>query len=626
MTEHIGTNWAWVIPALSAGAFFLVLPFRRRLPKGGAYLSIAAILGGFALFWFVLLGFLDGGAYGSSVRWLSVGATKLTWGVHVDEISVTMLGLVTFVALLVQVYSLGCMRHDGHDDPGLGRYYAFHSLFAAAMLALVLADNLVFLYIAWELVGLGSYLLIGFWYERRSAAEAAKKAFITTRIGDVGLLIGIILLFNATGTFEISTIIHIAQNGGISDGTLNAAMILIFLGAMGKSAQVPFHVWLPDAMEGPTPVSALIHAATMVAAGVYLVARLMPMFELAPVVLVTIASVGVFTFLFAGTIALVVTDIKRVLAYSTISHLGLMMLSLGAGGVGAALFHLVAHGVSKALLFLGAGSVMHAMDDETDIRKMGGLRHRMPVTAWTFVIGAASLAGVLPLAGFFTKDEVLLHLLEHRHPVFVVLALVGVALSALYTARVTFATFFGAPRSDHSGVRESPPSMTLPMALLAVLAATVGMLAFAVGDDFGGFAAFIEGHGEFRLVPWLSVVSLSLVGVGIWAGWAAYARGTLSPSRVVERFPRLHRVLAEKYYVDEAYQWTIDRLVLAFGRLVAVFDRVVVNDTAVDGSAETVKSSGIQLRYIQTGRIYNYGLAMAVGVVVLAVIWWVALG
>ena len=625
MTEHIGTSWAWVIPALSAGAFFVVLPFRRFLPKQGAYVSIAAILGGFALFWFVLLGFLDSGASGASLRWLSVGATKLTWGVHVDEISVTMLGLVTFVALLVQVYSLGYMRHDGHDDPGLGRYFAFHSLFAAAMLALVLADNLVFLYIAWELVGLGSYLLIGFWYERRSAAEAAKKAFVTTRIGDVGLLIGIILLFNATGTFEISTIIHIAQNGGIPDGTLNTAMILIFLGAMGKSAQVPFHVWLPDAMEGPTPVSALIHAATMVAAGVYLVARLMPMFELAPVVLVTIASVGLFTFLFAGTIALVVNDIKRVLAYSTISHLGLMMLSLGAGGVGAALFHLVAHGVSKALLFLGAGSVMHATDDETDIRRMGGLRHRMPLTAWTFVIGAASLAGVLPLAGFFTKDEVLLHVLEHRHPLFIVLALVGVALSALYTARVTFAAFFGAPRSDHSSVRESPVSMTLPLVVLAALAATVGLLAFGIGDGFGGFAAFIEGHGEFRLVPWLSVASLGLSGVGIWVGWAVYVRGTLSPSTIIERLPRLHRVLAEKYYVDEAYQWAIDRMVLVFGRLVAVFDRVVVNDTAVDGSAETVRSSGIQMRYIQSGRVYNYGLAMAVGVVVLAVIWWVVM-
>ena len=269
---------------------------------------------------------------------------------------------------------------------------------------------------------------------------------------------------------------------------------------------------------------------------------------------------------------------------------------------------------------------MHAMDDETDIRRMGGLRHRMPLTAWTFVIGAASLAGVIPLAGFFTKDEVLLHILEHRHPVFIVLALAGVALSALYTARVTFATFFGAPRSDHSGVRESPASMTLPLALLAALAATVGLLAFGGGEGFGGFAAFIEGHGKFRLVPWLSVASLALASVGIWVGWAAYVQGTLSPSRVIERFPRLHLVLVQKYYVDEAYQWAIDRLVLAFGRLVAVFDRVVVNDTAVDGSAETVRSSGIQLRYIQTGRIYNYGLAMALGVVVVAVVWWVALG
>ena len=305
-----------------------------------------------------------------------------------------MLGLVTFVAFLVQVYSLGYMK----GEPRFGWYFATHALFAAAMLALVLADNLLFLYIAWELVGLGSYLLIGFWYERRSAAEAAKKAFITTRIGDVGLLIGIILLFKATGTFEISTIFHVAEQGGVSQGTLNAAAFLIFLGAMGKSAQFPFHVWLPDAMEGPTPVSALIHAATMVAAGVYLVARMLPLFELAPVVLLIVAGVGLFTFIFGGTLALVMTDLKRVLAYSTISHLGLMMLSLGAFGLAAALFHLVVHGVSKALLFLGAGSVMHSLNEETDIRKMGGLRRRMPITAITFLVGAASLAGIAPLA------------------------------------------------------------------------------------------------------------------------------------------------------------------------------------------------------------------------------------
>ena len=623
MTEIIGTNWAWVIPALSAGAFFIVLPFRRYLPVQGAPLSIAAILLGFVLFWFVLADLLASGTADISIRWLSVGDTTLTWGTTVDQISVTMLGLVTFVALLVQVYSLGYMKHDGKYDPGLGRYYAVHSLFVAAMLALVLADNLIFLYITWELVGLGSYLLIGFWYERRLAAEAAKKAFITTRIGDVGLLIGIVLLFRATGTFDISTLIHIAQNGGIEQGTLNVSMFLIFLGAMGKSAQVPFHVWLPDAMEGPTPVSALIHAATMVAAGVYLVARLMPLFELTPTVLVVVASVGVVTFVFAGTIALVVTDIKRVLAYSTVSHLGLMMLSLGAGGVGVALFHLVAHGVAKAMLFLGAGSVMHAMHEETDIRKMGGLRHRMPVTGWTFAIGAASLAGVIPLAGFFTKDEMLLRVLEYRHPAFIVLALLGVVLSALYMARLTFATFFGEPKSDHSDVHESPSVMTVPLLLLAIPAIGVGLFAFGLGDTYKGFAGFIDGHSKFHLNVWLTIVSLVLAGIGVWIGWAAYIRGSLSTERIIDRFQYVHRLLAARYYVDEIYQWVIDRIVLVLGRFIAAFDRVVVNDTAVDGTGDSVKISGFRMKFVQTGRIYNYGMAMAAGVVVLSLIWWI---
>ena len=623
MTEIIGTNWAWLIPALSAGAFFIVFPFRRYLPVQGAIISIGAILLGFILFWFVLADLLASGAANLSITWLRVGDTTLTWGTTVDQISVTMLGLVTFVALLVQVYSLGYMKHDGKYDPGLGRYYAVHSLFVAAMLALVLADNLVFLYITWELVGLGSYLLIGFWYERRSAAEAAKKAFITTRIGDVGLLIGIVLLFRATGTFDISTLIHIAQNGGIEQGTLNVSMFLIFLGAMGKSAQVPFHVWLPDAMEGPTPVSALIHAATMVAAGVYLVARLMPLYELTPTVLVVVASVGVVTFVFAGTIALVVTDIKRVLAYSTVSHLGLMMLALGAGGVGVALFHLVAHGAAKAMLFLGAGSVMHAMHEETDIRKMGGLRRRMPITGWTFAIGAASLAGVIPLAGFFTKDEVLLRVLEYRHPVFIVLALAGVALSALYMARLTFATFFGESKSDHSEVHESPSVMTVPLVLLAIPAVGVGFLAFGLGDVYKGFAGFIDGHSKFHLNVWLSIASLALAGTGIWIGWAAYIRGSLSTDTIIDRFRTVHRVLAARYYVDEIYQWVIDRIVLVLGRLIATFDRVVVNDTAVDGSGDSVKISGFRMKFVQTGRIYNYGMAMAAGVVVLSLIWWI---
>ncbi len=624
-TAMDAAGWAWAIPALSAIAFFIVLPFRRRLPMQGAPISIGAILLGFALFWVVLARFLAEGGGGASVEWLSVGDTTISWGVSVDRISVTLLGLVTFVALLVQVYSLGYMKHHGERDPGFGRYFAFHSLFAAAMLSLILADNLLFLYIAWELVGIGSYLLIGFWYERRSAAEAAKKAFVTTRIGDVGLLIGIILLFRETGTFDISTLIHAAESGGIDDLTLTVSMLLMFLGAAGKSAQVPLHVWLPDAMEGPTPVSALIHAATMVAAGVYLVARLMPMFELAPLALLIVGSAGLFTFLFAGSVALAATDIKRVLAYSTMSHLGLMMLTLGAGGVGAAVFHLVAHGVSKALLFLGAGSVMHAMDDETDIRKMGGLRRRMPITAWTFAIGAASLAGIAPLAGFFSKDEALLHVMEHRPPLFIALALVGAALSALYMARVTFATFFGAPRSDHSSVRESPASMTAPLILLAIPTVAVGFLAFGFGDAYHGFAAFIEGHGEFHFSPPLALASTALAAFAVWAGWAAYASGKISPAALTARFPSAHRAAARAYFFDEAYQWAIDRVALATARLLAAFDRVVVNDTAVDGSAETVRRSGLRLKFVQTGKLYNYGMAMAAGAVALAVAWWIAL-
>ena len=623
MLSASAANWVWIIPALSAGAFFVVFPFRRRLPLAGAPVSIAAIFAGFALFWAALAGFLAEGESAASVRWLSIGDTVIRWGAAVDSISVTMLGLVTFAALLTQVYSLGYMRHGGHWDPGLGRYYAFHSLFAAAMLALVLADNLIFLYIAWELVGLGSYLLIGFWYDRRAAAEAAKKAFVTTRIGDVGLLIGIIMLFRATGTFDISAIIHAAQNGGVSDGTLTVASLLIFMGAMGKSAQIPFHVWLPDAMEGPTPVSALIHAATMVVAGVYLVARMTPLFELAPGVQTTVATVGLITFVFAGTLALVVTDLKRVLAYSTVSHLGLMTLALGAGGVGAAMFHLVAHGAAKAMLFLGAGSVMHAMGDETDIRKMGGLVRKMPITAWTFAIGAASLAGVVPLSGFFSKDEILLVVSEHMHPAFLAFALAGAALSALYMSRATFAAFFGKPKADHSDVRESPAVMTIPLILLAVPAVLVGFLAFGYGG-FHGFAAFIEGEGEFHFSAWLGAVSVALSAAGIWAGWAAYASDRISPAALIGRFPIVHRVLVNGYWFDEAYQRAIDRVALAGARLTATFDRVVVNDTAVDGSAETVRLSGLRLKFVQTGKVYNYGAAMALGAVVVAVIWWLA--
>ena len=630
----IGVELAWIIPALSASAFVVVALFGRWLPMRGALVSVIAILLGFVLFWLVLADLLANGGGAFSVDWLVLGDVTITWGVIVDRLSVTMIGLVTFVALLVQVFSIEYMR----GEPRYGWYFAAHALFAAAMLTLVLADNLVFLYLAWELVGLGSYLLIGFWYEKRPAAEAAKKAFVTTRIGDVGLLIGIILLYRATGTFDISGVIHAVENGVgaglISQATVNIAMFLVFLGAMGKSAQFPFHVWLPDAMEGPTPVSALIHAATMVAAGVFLVARLMPLFEMAPVVLLFVAVIGLFTFAFAGTLALVMTDLKRVLAYSTISHLGLMMLTLGAFGMAAAILHLIIHGVSKALLFLGAGSVTHGTG-KTNIREMGGLWRSMPITAITFTIGAASLAGLVPFSGFFSKEEALIAVLDQRGFAFFVPTFAASLLSTLYMARVTFLVFFGASRSEGEA-HESPWLMTAPLLLLAPLALVLGVATYQVFGDF------LSGEGAHASPGWLAGLSGGLVVAIIYGSWTTYvSRPSWLPGAaryadprdpkvypVTGRTPawrdRGHRLLVNKYYVDEAYQWVIDRVFLGLGRLVALFDRVIVNDTGVDGPALSVWLSAMRVRYLQSGLMYTYAMAMALGVVGLALLWWLA--
>ncbi len=627
LSDTITAQWAWVIPALSVSAFFITAALGRFLPRQGVYVPIAAIALGFVIFWYVLADLTANGARALAIDWIVLGKTTISWGIIVDRLSVTMLGLVTFVALLVQVYSLEYMRGEGR----LWWYYAVHALFAGAMLALVLADNLIFLYLAWELVGLGSYLLIGFWWERRSAAEAAKKAFITTRIGDVGLLIGIILLFRKTDTFDISTIFHIAEQGGIDGGTLTVATLLIFLGAMGKSAQFPFHVWLPDAMEGPTPVSALIHAATMVAAGVFLVARLLPLFEMGENVLLVVSIVGLFTFIYAGTLSLVMNDFKQVLAYSTISHLGLMMLALGVGALGAAMLHLVAHGAAKALLFLGAGSVNHATH-KTGIWELGGIIRKMPITGITFIIGAASLAGIPPLVGFWSKDEVLAAVVDARGPIFLAFALAGALLSALYMARVAFVVFFGQPRTSDEA-HESPMLITIPLVLLAIGSVVGSVLVFNWPGSYDGFGAFLLAdqdflhHEEkFHIVPWLVALSIALAVSGVLLGWATYIRRSISHETVAQRSGPLYRLVLNKYYMDDLYQWGIDRIVLAFSSALAAFDRIVVNDTGVDGPAIMVRFSAFRARYMQSGRLYNYGLAMALGIVVLAAVWWIRTG
>ena len=616
-------QWAWLAPAFCVAAFTVIAVIGRYLPGQGAHLAVLAILGGFVLFCYVLMDFLANGGGVWQVDWFTVGEFTLTWGIIVDELTVVMLGLVTFVALAVQIYSLSYMK----DQPGpFGWYFAVHSLFAAAMLTLILADNFLLLYIAWELVGLCSYLLIGFWYERRSAAEAAKKAFVTTRIGDVGLLIGMLLLFNETGTFDIATIIHVAEQGAISSGTLTAALLLIFLGAMGKSAQFPLHVWLPDAMEGPTPVSALIHAATMVVAGVFLVARVFPLFVLSPDAMLVVATVGLVTALVAAGMALVMTDLKRVLAYSTISHLGFMMLALGAGGYTAAIFHLVAHAFAKALLFLGAGSVTHGTE-KTDIRDMGGLRKRMPLTFITFGVGSLALAGIPPLGGFFSKDEILVAVLDGRNPAFFALALVAALMSALYMARVFFLVFFGDLKRDNRNAHESPLLMTLPLAALAILALGAGLLAPGWTADYQGFGAWLfydEPH-PYKVNVLVMALSVAIAVGGFALGWSMYVRGSPSAEGIRRQMSGLHSLAANKFYVDDVYQWGIDRVALAFANLTALFDRIVVNDTGVNGTGDSVLRSGRILRYIETGKVYNYALGMGIGVVVIALIWWLAL-
>ncbi|MDE2860225.1 MAG: NADH-quinone oxidoreductase subunit L [Chloroflexota bacterium] len=650
-----GVALAWLAPAACVAAFLGIVILGRYLPLKGVFLSILAILGSFGLFFYVLTEFLASGGGVFSEEWFSVGESTFAVGIIIDELSVLMLGLVTFVALMVQVYSLGYMRSQPGD---IGWYFAVHSLFAAAMLALSLADNLLLIYIAWELVGVCSYLLIGFWYERRSAAEAAKKAFVTTRIGDVGLLIGILLLFKETGTFDISAIFHVVEQGGIDSGTLTVSALLIFLGAMGKSAQFPLHVWLPDAMEGPTPVSALIHAATMVVAGVFLVARLYPIFVTSDTAMIAVAVIGLVTALVTAVMALVMTDLKRVLAYSTVSHLGLMMLALGCFGFTAALLHMVAHAFAKALLFLGAGSIAHGTEDHDrpegarDIRQMGGLYKRMPITSVTFAIGVLSLGGIPLMGGFFSKEEVLLAVLDGRGPVFFVLVLVAALLSALYMARLLFVVVLGDLKSENEHAHESPSVMTGPLALLAALALGSGLL--AVGgwwpgfDGLGGWLYFDKPH-PYKINVLVMGLSILVAAAGFGLGWYLYGRGVESaeelrrrqraargsdepvyarhpiPARLQEQFSGLHALAVNKFYIDELYQWVIDRVALAFGNFMALFDRVVVNDTGVNGTGRSVELSAKVLRLLETGKVYNYALGMAVGTVVVALIWWLGL-
>ncbi len=626
----MGMSEAWLLPVLPAGAFAVLVLFGPYLPRRGDWLAIAAIFASFVLAFPIIADLTSALAEhgtefagaANSIQWLEVpGELELRLGVFVDPITVVMLVVVTFVSFMVQVYSLGYMRGDAR----YGWYYAAMSLFAASMLALVLADNFLLLYFAWELVGLCSYLLIGHYSHLRSAAEAAKKAFITTRLGDVGLLIAIILLWRETGTFSIQGVIEAAQAGAIRTEVLTASVVLLLMGAMGKSAQFPFHVWLPDAMEGPTPVSALIHAATMVVAGVYLVARTLPLFEVVAGAQELVMAIGLLTTFLAATMGLVMTDIKRVIAYSTINSLGLMFVALGVGAPAAAMLYLFTHAFFKALLFLGAGSVIHATERQ-DVQQLGGLWSKMPLTGATFAVGALSMAGLPFLAGFWAKDEILVGALDH--PAVFSLLLLSLPVTAMYMTRLFILTFLGEAKEPeaHGHAHDAPPTMSVPLALLALLTLVTGFVLF---DQVGRALGFPGGIGEiiflgepevFHFNVGVAAASSVLVALGIVAGWFAWAVRPELPQRAAERLRPAHVLLVSKYYLDDFYQTIIDRVVLAGSRVLAWFDRSVVNDTGVDGSAQTTGFISYLLKFQQTGKMPNYALAIVIGIVALALV------
>jgi NADH-quinone oxidoreductase subunit L len=541
---------------------------------------------------------------------------------QVDQLSAVMLLVVTGVGFLIHVYSIGYM----HEDPDYPRFFTYLNLFVFSMVMLVLAGNFLLLYVFWEAVGLCSYLLIGFWYTRESAANAGKKAFIVNRVGDFGFGLGIMLIWTSLGTLEYGEVF--ARAPGLAVGTATAISLLLFLGACGKSAQLPLHIWLPDAMEGPTPVSALIHAATMVTAGVYMVARSHALFERSDVALDVVAWVGVVTAVFAASIALVQTDIKRVLAYSTVSQLGYMFVGVGVGAYAAGIYHLMTHAFFKALLFLGAGSVIHALGGEQDLRRMGGLWRKLPATRDTMLIATLAISGLPPFSGFFSKDEILAGAWFAHRPLIFGLGLVGSAMTAFYMCRLVLLTFYGRPRLDPAAahhVHESPPVMTVPLWLLALLAAGAGVwgIPSADGTAIGRFLGPVLAHGTADAAvhhgpAWVLMgVSVASAVVGIALAVRMYAGERIDLARIGVPQNAVHRLLLHKYYVDELYDRLFVRPTIRMAEWCArEFDLGVI-DAAVDGVAAVIVRAAGQLRRLQTGFVMNYALSMLIGVVAL---------
>lgn len=610
---------AWLIPLIPLFSSVILLLFGKQLRESAAYIGILAVLVSFICSVIVLVERIDAPTYKQEIVWLVTGEVNITAGFEVSALNTLLLVMVSLVSCLVQIYSKGYME----GEKRFSIFYTYLGFFTFAMLGLVLSPNLLQLYFFWELVGLGSFLLIGFYFYKKEAKEAAKKAFIMTRIGDLGLLIAIILLFWKTGSFDFQEIFSSIGAGEISGGMLTLIALLLFAGAVGKSGQFPLHSWLPDAMEGPTPVSALIHAATMVAAGVYLVAVTFPIFSASSTAMETVAVIGGFTAIFAASIALVQKDIKRILAYSTISQLGYMMLALGTAGYTAGIFHLLTHAFFKALLFLAAGSIIHAIHTQ-DIYKMGGLWKKMRLTSPLFLIGALSISGVPLLSGFFSKDEILVSAWVNGNYILFWIAMITAFLTSFYVFRLFFLIFTGQPKTEVVS-KESPFSMVLPMGILGILAVCSG---YIQTPWFGSYLEdFLVKGNKFLLVPahsegpaWIMAAAAVFSLSGILLAYLIYVKQTISRNFLIKEGSFINTTLINKYFIDETYYFTVGKTVKGLALFCSYIERFVIGgfEWAVTGTIRSLGSAGARL---QSGQVQVYGVAVFAGLAVLVIIY-----
>ena len=633
MLDYVG-----LIPLFPAVGFALNLFFGRRLSKGTVgWIACGAIGLSFLVSLLVFVDLLNLPPANRSVEkilytWILSGEFQANVGFLVDPLSMVMMMVVSGVSFVIHIYSHGYM----HDDPDYPRYFTYLNLFVFFMLILVSANNFHLLFVGWEGVGLCSYFLIGFWYEKKSASDAGKKAFIVNRIGDYGFLLAIFLIFVTFGTIDFKAVFAAApEKLALGEGMVTLIALLLFMGATGKSAQIPLYTWLPDAMEGPTPVSALIHAATMVTAGVYMVARCHLLFLMAPAALLVVAVIGAATAIFAASIGLAQNDIKRVLAYSTISQLGYMFLACGVGAFTAGIFHLMTHAFFKALLFLGAGSVMHAMAGELDLRKMGALKPHLPRTYWTFLIATLALAGIFPFAGFFSKDEILWQALNQGGVLFWLLGAGAAFMTATYMFRVVFLTFHGKSRVDRGvahHLHESPGIMTVPLIILAILSVIGGFIGFPVMEGGNKFAEFLAPvfappagfpkaaeavHHAVSFEVTMMIVSLVIAGLGILLAYRLYIKNPALPDRLAERYKGPYNALVNKYWVDEIYHgFFVGPLIRLSVFLWRFFDDLIV-DGIVNGVAALFRGGSEVFKRLQTGNVQNYALSILIGIVLM---------